>query len=58
MLDNVTGLGRKETMIRKLDGARSNKRINVSRNDSEVREQKSQSMWNQALFKQDQLWAA
>lgn len=46
-------------MIRKLDRVRSNKRTKVSRNGSKIREQKAQSMWNQALFKQgDHLRAA
>lgn len=48
----LTGLGRKETMIRKFDGARSKKRTILSRSDSKIRESKAQAMWNWALLKQ------
>lgn len=55
----IIRLGRKETMIRELDGARSEKRTIVSRSDSKTSEPRAQSIWNWALFKQgDHHWAA
>jgi len=54
----ITGLGGKETMIRKLDEAKSKKKRLVSRR-SKVGEPKAQSVFSWALFKpSEHPWAA
>lgn len=55
----ITGLGTNDTMIRKLDGTRPEKKTVVRRSDAKIREPKVQSIGYWAVLKQgSHLWAA